>query len=149
MLQWLKRVLTRNLLLKFAALVCAVVLWVYVDSTVMAERTIVVPINWATGRSYEFQWRDGTPWGESPPKAAVRVRGPRSRVAILDPDTVWVGVNYVGAGAGDKVVPLREEDVVFDCSAGDRLEVLAVSPRNLTARIVRTDTPRGEAVRSP
>ena len=149
MLRWLRKAFTQNLSLKFTALVCAVVVWVYADGTVMAERTIAVSVVCWTSESYEVRWRDGTPWSERPPGAVLNVRGPRACLLMLEPDTVCLSLHYMGAPPGDKVMPLYEEDVVFPRSAGDRLEVLDVSPRSLLARIVRTDPPQEEAVESP
>ena len=134
--RWLKRALTQNLLLKFTALVCAVVVWVYVDNSVMAQRTILVAVNWFTpDESYEVFWPDGTPWPDRPPAVRVQLRGLRANLMLLDPRAVCLHFDLDHAPAGKHTFALRADDLWFPGAEG--FEVLSVWPQNLTLRIAK------------
>jgi hypothetical protein len=82
MLRWLKRAFTQNLLLKFTALVCAVVLWVYVDFFVPVERTIEAEV-----RPDQIPgWLADLP--SEPFPIRVTVRGPSRKVRLLTGDDI-------------------------------------------------------------
>ena len=93
-MNWLWRALTRNLILKFSALVCAVVLWAYVDGFVPVERTHSIPVGFFSpdGREVEIVRPVKRP-PDAPPSvrvANVTVRGP-SRVVR----TIKLGIGNV------------------------------------------------------
>jgi len=52
-MSWLWRALTKNLLLKSSALVCAVVLWVYVDCTAEDQKTVTVQVRLLPDKGWE------------------------------------------------------------------------------------------------
>lgn len=97
-MRWIWRALTRRLLLKFTALLCAVVLWVYVDSATMVERELSVPVvllhrievGIPGGRDdqldqYRILRHDGLGFEEHPPRVRATIRGPRTRLDDVDP----------------------------------------------------------------
>ena len=141
MLRWLKRAFMQNLVLKLTALVCAVVVWVYVDNSVMAQRAILVTVGWLThNESYEALWPDGTPWRDRPPIVRVRLRGPRANLMLLDPETVRLHLNFRHASEKTYTLPLRGDEVWFP--GPEEFEVLNVWPQNLTMRIAKRGVSR-------
>lgn len=88
------RALTRNLLLKFSALVCAVVLWVYVDSFVPVERSMSAAVALPRLKGLQCSFVDTGTWGASVtatvrgPSRTVRMIGRRDIVAFLDESAV-------------------------------------------------------------
>ncbi len=143
MLRWLRRAFTQNLLLKLTALVCAVVLWVYVDGFVPAERTLGVEVH--------FRWRDSDKVvsGGSPRKVNVTVRGPSRVVRGLRVAAPWKtsialdndrAPGLIGrASHVDDVPPavfhlvrFRETDFGF---AARRLTVVGIDPSGAMVKI--------------
>ena len=87
---WLRRAIFGNLLLKLSALVCAGVLWVYVDGFVPADRVLISGVVFVAGDGLWANVRgsDGTLTGEPFATVEVTVRGPSRVVRLLGPDCV-------------------------------------------------------------
>lgn len=92
------RALTRNLLLKFSALVCATVVWVYVDSFVSDERIVSATVAMAPVDGWEFGF--AAPPCISPggmvASVKVTVRGPSRRVRLIEPGDIYAVVDDPG-----------------------------------------------------
>jgi len=136
MLRWLKRAFTQNLLLKFTALVCAVVVWVYVDSFVSDELAlpakvrVVAPV--ARTNIY-WTWPDGTPFWERDAQVVVTVRGPKRCLRLLGPEDVQATVGTPSAsGIGEHTIVLHARDFVLPGGAG--ILVTGFDPGELTVR---------------
>jgi len=92
--RWIWRALTRRLLLKFIALLCAVVLWVAALDATSSARIFEVPLDvytyWTDSpmRSTETtgvpKWPDGVPVAKRPLRVEVTVRGPAEIIDGLD-----------------------------------------------------------------
>ncbi len=99
MLRWLRKAFTQNLLLKFTALVCAVVVWVYVDGLVPARRKIRVPV---TVPQMELVLGS----------IEVTIEGPSRRVRGLRPGAVSVEILDLGPRlTGDGILTIVESDI--------------------------------------
>lgn len=146
-MRWLWRALTRNLLLKFTALVCAVVLWACVDSRLSGEHTFRAMVMYkVTHWPYEVQWPDGTAWrGRHRPVVDVTLGGRRSRLHELEP-SVSVWINPAGLAEGEGSITIKNEDVIWP-GAKD-LRVIDVAPRELKVRISKQRPAREEVAPS-
>ncbi|MHC4247559.1 MAG: hypothetical protein ACYS9X_00380 [Planctomycetota bacterium] len=81
-MRWIWRALTRRLLLKFVALLCAGVLWVYVDSFLSESKVLLVELEAFTPDP------GGSAILVSPRTVRVTIRGPAKQLALVDPDDV-------------------------------------------------------------
>jgi len=80
--RWIWRALTRRLLLKFIALLCATIMWIYVDSFLSESKILSVELEAFTPGS------GGSAILVSPRTVRVTVRGPAKQLALLDPDDI-------------------------------------------------------------
>ena len=91
--------------LKVAALVCSAGLWAFLAGQDMAERTVGVPFNL---RQDVRNLPAGTavlPAGRAPLSVAVRLRGRRSRLKLLDVNQIRVRLDLDGATVGKVYSP--------------------------------------------
>jgi len=116
-----------GLLTKFAALVAACAIWIYVDSVVMKTRTIEVRATITREDGREIAGLAGTA-----PVVRITVRGPADEVEHLtDTNVSCAGVVPDEYAGGPVTVRFAREEVTFPSARGVR--VLAVSPT--TARL--------------
>ena len=143
MLRWLKRALTRNLLLKLTALVCAVVVWVHVDAAISAVREVDVPVSVYSpaGVHAEVVAPKGVVLDGGLARVRLTVRGPRRLLEALPADGLrehqigWLRGTYEG------------EHVLRTDAEGWRelprgLRVVKVEPSEITVQFTRIG-PRG------
>ncbi len=119
-MRWIWRALTRRLLLKFIALLCACVLWVYVDSTLLATREIAVPVT--------VEWLKGDVEVSSESIVRVRVRGPAEQLALAR-----ISARHVRLPEGFREktyrVELSEDD--FHFASDETPTIIGVEPREV------------------
>lgn len=117
------RALTRNLLLKFSALVCAGVLWVYVDSFAPVERRVSASVALPQLKGLRCSFVDTGTFGAS---VTATVRGPSRTVRMI--------------GKGDIVAFLDESALEFSRSFPSReppsAATIELSPEQFTIRRV-------------
>lgn len=114
-MRWLWRALTRNLLLKFTALLCAVVVWVYVDGLVPARRKISVPVTFP-----RMEMVLGS--------IEVTIEGPSRRVRGLRPGAVSIEILDLGSRlTGNNMVMIVESDIKVP--AHRNIAVVGFAPR--------------------
>ncbi|MHC4501892.1 MAG: hypothetical protein ACYTFI_01195 [Planctomycetota bacterium] len=126
-MNWLKGAFTKNLLLKFSALVCAVVLWVYVDSFVYATKTIAVPLgSFAAGPHKTIVLR-------TPREVKLTVRGPRGVLERIGPDSAEL---YPSGrrSEGDLYYHIVLDEADFSLSDVSGVYVWEFEPRLLSVR---------------
>ena len=126
------RALTRNLLLRLSALVCAVVLWVYVSVSLSATRTITVLVGVDTPQSRRASV-SGPNGVLSPSWYGVPVRltvsGPRRSVSDLHPLGLRPKIRLAhDAPPGGIVVALDDDS--FALPGGVR--ILRIEPSEIT-----------------
>ncbi len=129
------RALTRNLLLRFSALVCAAVLWVYVSFSLSATRTItvVVRVDTPPSQSVGLSGPNGTLW---PSWYGVPVRltvsGPSRIVSDLHPSDfhprIRLGHDAPSAGG---IVTLDED--IF--ALPDSVRLLRIEPSEISVTV--------------
>ncbi len=122
---WLRQFVSENLSIKLIALGVAILLWSYVGSRGLLERTVVVPV----------QLR-GVPThlavvGEPLDFADVRVRGREALVRALSPEDLSITVNLAGASVGENVYFLDERGI----GRPPRVDIIRINPRRLVVRL--------------
>ena len=156
-MRWIWRALTRRLLLKFTALLCACVLWVYVDSTLraaaseplgdvsesVAEQTFRVAFQIppkAVG-PLEVRGPEGKPLPVNNVYVRVTVRGPATAVRSLRENLDVRGSIGVPGGLREGPVSLPISELNIALPQGRGLEVVTVKPRRLEFLLVPHGTP--------
>jgi len=144
--RWIWRALTRRLLLKFIALLCAVVLWVYADTFVVVERTMMTTISLVPPiekpvKTYGFMAEESD--GRTVP-VQITVRGPSRRVRE------FTGRGNVYGSADSKRrfdmkhllygVWLTEAD--FDIPPGSGITIVDINPYVIQVREQMGEDPR-------
>ena len=79
---WMREVFVEEGPLLAVSLILAVLLWLYVNDELSAERDIVVPVRIALPELMALEP------GSQPPEVRVRVRGPKRKVELLGPSEV-------------------------------------------------------------
>ncbi len=126
------RAFTRNLLLKFSALVCAVVVWVYVDSTLFATRVISVPVYLppkGMPKGLHAVWSDGIFEHEGQAFVKVSVHGRREHVFFARIAAKYLGVPG-GLSEGPYRVKVSEDD--FHFISDEKPAIIGIEPREVT-----------------
>jgi hypothetical protein len=135
MLRWLKRAFTQNLLLKFTAVVCAVVVWAYVNSFLWVERKVPVKVEIVSPwpRIAKLVETDGRARFHPDIWAWATVGGPKELVELMGMN-IHAGL-YVPRTSpdGDVVVPLTERTF----SLPKRMVLIDFEPRQLKMRITK------------
>ncbi len=144
MLRWLRKVFTQNLLLKFTALVCAVVLWVYVDSFVPAERSLELSLpqlgaNMVTVSVREAGGAAVSRAADPQDKIRFRIIGPSRSVRLFGPNNIRYNgpaPNVVRARLvyedGSEHVPIPVQD--FAVVGAARVQIVSVEPEEIVLR---------------
>ncbi len=141
-MRWLWRVMTRNLLLKSTALVCAVVLWVYVDGFVLTRRVVRLTVGDIEDMAPSLTIRDGDGLPASVDAAdtiRITIVGPSRFVRLFGARNV----HYVGPPAdvarqrnqlagGGEMVPVPTEDFAVVGAPG--VTILSVEPEEIVLR---------------
>lgn len=151
MISFLKRALLGNLLLKFAALVCAVVLWVYVDSAISTVRVVEVKARFGRSKmilpfcDYTILSRGAEHSLGTPPKVnvSITVRGPKPYVDMMQPGDIRA-YYLMPESATEGDVSLRRDDLTVILPRGKGLSLLRVEPGEIRVRV----TPKGDGTKS-
>ena len=140
------RALTRNLILKFSALVCAVVLWVYVDGFVPDRKTLLDIVGVDAGAKHYANVldADGKPTGQSFAIVKVTLQGPSRRVRLASRDDIrgraklsdW-RVRRKGESTWRSVQELKHEDFTV---LAEELRIVDIEPRIIEAVVEEGDS---------
>ena len=133
-MRWIWRALTRRLLLKFIALLCAVVLWVYAWSVTSSVRTITTTISLPVSTDMKASVvMPGDilypPWSIP---IRVTVRGPVGVVLSLEPMDLRKSPSTMETPlVGDSRVRLDETDFVVPGG----VVIVRIEPQELLVRV--------------